>query len=89
LTNLKSGTEIPWHVDKGEYLVVSKRHHIPIITSDNVFFFIDNDLSVMKEGECWEIRNTKPHRVVNASGIDRIHLIIDIIPNKYIGGANA
>jgi hypothetical protein len=89
LTSLEAGAEIPYHVDKGEYLVVSKRHHIPIITSNNVFFFIDSELSVMGEGECWEIRNTRPHRVVNASGLDRIHLIIDIIPNKYIGGANA
>lgn len=89
LTSLDSGAEIPYHVDKGEYLVVSKRHHIPIITSDKVFFFIDNDLSVMDEGECWEIRNTRPHRVINASDIDRVHLIVDIIPNKYIGSLNA
>ena len=89
LTKLESGTEIPWHVDKGEYLIASKRHHIPIITSDNVLFFIENDLSVMGEGGCWEIKNTRPHRVVNASNIDRVHLIVDIIPNKYIGSLNA
>jgi aspartyl/asparaginyl beta-hydroxylase (cupin superfamily) len=89
LTSLDSGAEIPYHVDKGEYLVVSKRHHIPIITTDNVFFFIDSDLSVMREGECWEIRNIRPHRVINAGNIDRIHLIVDIIPNRYIGFLNA
>jgi hypothetical protein len=39
----------------------------------------------MYEGECWEINNMQYHEVINDSEEDRIHLIIDIIPNEYIG----
>ena len=87
LTNLPAGKEIPAHVDKGAYLLVSKRHHIPIITNENVFFFVDNEFNILQEGECWEIDNKKHHRVVNAGSCDRVHLVVDIIPNKEIGNA--
>lgn len=88
LTNLPAGKEIPLHMDKGSYLVVSKRHHIPIITNENVFFFVDGEFNILQEGECWEIDNKKSHRVVNAGICDRVHLVIDIIPNKDIGKHN-
>ena len=39
----------------------------------------------MLEGECWEINNTRLHAVENNSKIDRIHLLIDIMPNIEIG----
>jgi hypothetical protein len=38
---LKAGKKIDAHVDSGDYLNVSRRHHIPIITNSNVFFLID------------------------------------------------
>ena len=34
-------------------------------------------LKYLKEGEIWEIDNTKEHSVTNNSNIDRIHLLID------------
>lgn len=82
---LKAGKKIDGHMDGGDYLDVSRRNHIPIVTNSKVFFAIDKGLLNMHEGECWEINNMRYHEVINDSEEDRIHLLIDIIPNEYIG----
>lgn len=82
---LSANKDIPAHIDGGDYLDVVRRHHIPIITNDNVFFRVGDETINMAEGECWEINNMKTHEVNNKSSEDRVHLLIDIIPNEYIG----
>lgn len=84
IPKLFAGTKIPPHKDSGEYLELVRRHHIAIITNDDIFFSVDDETINMKEGEIWEINNNLDHAVDNNSDIDRVHLIIDIIPNKYI-----
>lgn len=84
LPKLKSKGYILPHVDGGDYLVNSRRYHIPIITNEQVFFSVGNECLNMKEGEIWEINNTMIHGVENLSNQDRIHLMIDIIPNKFL-----
>jgi aspartyl/asparaginyl beta-hydroxylase (cupin superfamily) len=74
---LKSNTNIAPHVDSGKSLVNCKRTHIPIITNPKVTFTIDGETKHLKEGEIWEINNTRNHSVDNNSDEDRIHLIID------------
>jgi hypothetical protein len=83
-TKLAPNGNISAHVDGGEYLDVVRRHHIPIITNKNVAFIVDKEKVNMQEGEVWEINNMKKHEVLNPSDQDRIHLLIDIIPNQYI-----
>ena len=85
LIKLKAREHISTHFDSGDYLMLSKRNHIPVITSDNVFFGVENEKISMKAGECWEINNSRPHFVENNSNIDRIHLLIDIMPNEELG----
>ena len=85
LIKLKAREDISIHFDSGDYLMLSKRNHIPIITSDNVFFGVGNEKISMQAGECWEINNSRPHLVENNSDIDRIHLLIDIMPNEELG----
>lgn len=77
---LKAGQNIPSHQDSGNYLVSSRRHHIPIITSDDTWFSVGSEKINMAVGECWEINNTRFHSVENNSNIDRVHLLIDIMP---------
>lgn len=74
---LKSNTNILPHIDAGHSLELCKRTHIPIITNPNVTFTIDGETKHLKEGEIWEINNTKEHSVDNNSDEDRIHLLID------------
>jgi quercetin dioxygenase-like cupin family protein len=84
LIKLKAGQDISIHFDSGDYLMFSRRNHIPIVTSDNVFFGVGNEKISMQAGECWEINNSRPHLVENNSDIDRVHLLIDIMPNEEL-----
>jgi hypothetical protein len=82
LVNLLAGAQIPIHVDGGESLEISHRHHIPIITNDAVFFQIGDEINNLKTNTLWEINNQKPHGVWNDSTQDRIHMIVDWIEEK-------
>ena len=66
-------------------MTTCKRTHIPIITNSEVTFTVGGETKFLKEGEIWEINNTKEHSVDNNSDIDRIHLLIDIMPNEELG----
>jgi hypothetical protein len=83
-TKLPAKKIIDPHEDHGDYLHCVARHHIPIITNLGVRFIIDGEGRHVPEGECWEINNNKTHAVENNGEEDRIHLLIDIIPNKYL-----
>jgi hypothetical protein len=57
---------------------------IPIDNNDGVAFYLNNTLVPMKEGECWYLKLSDPHRVVNDGSTDRINLTIDMIPNDAV-----
>jgi hypothetical protein len=72
------------HSDDSPYLSAARRHHIPLKTNKDVMFFVGDETKHLGVGECWEINNSKIHAVTNHSEEDRIHLMIDIIPNRFI-----
>lgn len=84
LVKLAKNSNVDPHIDPGYYLTNCRRNHIPIVTSPEVLFNVNNTSINMLEGTCYEIDNTKVHSVNNNSSIDRIHLIVDIIPNKLL-----
>jgi len=84
LAKLPAKKAISPHADWQEYLLVSRRNHIPVITNANVQFTVGDETKVMAAGEVWEINNSKVHSVVNDGEDDRVHLIIDIIPNELL-----
>lgn len=84
LIKLAAHKNIADHEDGGDYLLYTRRHHIPIITSPKTKFYVDDEFVNMGIGECWEINNAKNHAVTNDSDIDRIHLLIDIMPYAII-----
>lgn len=81
LVNLPAGKDIPKHLDAGDSLMYAHRCHIPIITNNDVLFTVDNETIVMKQGEIYEINNSKLHSVNNNGNTDRYHLIVDIEEN--------
>lgn len=85
---LLAGGKIPRHADGGFSLMNSHRIHIPIVTGDNNIFLVNGEQKNMQVGEMWEINNELPHMVENRSDKDRIHLIVDWIPN-YTGQSQA
>ena len=78
--NLPAGKNIRVHKDHHYYLNSVHRCHIPIITNDKVDFYLNDGVINMKTGICYEINNSDNHGVDNRSELDRIHLLIDIIP---------
>ena len=85
LLRLNAGAIIKEHCDlelnfeKGEI-----RLHVPIITHDDVEFYLDNERVHLKEGECWYLNFNLPHSIINNSNIDRIHLVIDATVNDWV-----
>ena len=75
---------IDTHTDGLYSLLKCNRIHIPIITNDQVVFTIGGEEKVLGEGEMWEINNATLHAVENNSDEDRIHLIIDWVPNSTV-----
>lgn len=51
--------------------------HVPIQTSDEVFFYVDGVEYQMEEGEAVELNNIGVHSVENRGNCDRIHLIFE------------
>jgi len=84
IVKMFANTSVRTHVDGGDMLNVSRRCHIPLITNKDVFFTVLNTTINMEEGSCYEINNGMPHSVKNSSNFDRVHLIIDLLPNKYL-----
>ena len=52
------------------------RFHIPLITNENCFFIIDDEVvRLPANGEIYFIDTTKKHTFVNASSENRIHIV--------------
>ena len=84
LMRLTSGSAIREHRDNGLAAECgSARLHIPICTQDGVEFLLNGSPVPMAAGELWYLRLSDPHRAVNRSGVDRIHLVIDIEVNRW------
>jgi len=81
---LKAGGRIDSHTDGLYSLLKCHRIHIPIVTNDQVVFTIGGEEKVLGEGEMWEINNATLHAVDNRSALDRIHLIVDWVPNSTV-----
>lgn len=75
---LHAGSNIAEHVDHAlDFDDGEVRIHIPIVTSDDVKFYLDGSRLVMAPGECWYTNVNLPHSVENGGSTDRIHLVID------------
>lgn len=84
LLRLAPGSEIKEHSDPdGGYPDGYLRIHVPIRTSDAVDFIVDGERIPMQPGECWYADFSLPHRVLNRSTEDRIHLVIDGVRNAW------
>ncbi len=87
LLRLAPGGIIDEHTDPTLGLHIEKsviRLTIPIQTNDAVAFFLNGNPVPMKLGECWYLRLTDPHRVINPGSTERINMTIDLAPNKWV-----
>ena len=81
LAKLLGGGKIPHHTDSGYSLLNCHRVHVPVVTNEGVLFTVGGEQINMRVGEFWEINNGADHAVTNSSDEDRVHIIIDWMPN--------
>lgn len=81
---LFANSEVLKHTDGGALLHYSRRVHIPLITSPEITFTVMSDTIHMQVGSWYEINNQMPHGVNNPSNLDRVHIIIDILPDEML-----
>lgn len=87
LLRLSPGAVVKEHTDPTLGLHIERsviRLTIPILSNDQVTFFLNGTPVEMQAGECWYLRLTDPHKVVNAGTTERINLTIDMIPNEWV-----
>ena len=60
------------------------RLHIPVRTNPDVEFMLNGKQLDLKEGECWYLRLSLPHSVVNRGDEDRVHLVVDAFVNDWL-----
>lgn len=83
IINMNPNSRVRDHKDRSDLLYVSRRFHIPLKTNTQCFFTVNSQTVNMLEGNLYEINNIKWHNVKNLSPENRIHLIIDVLPNQY------
>lgn len=85
LLRLQAGSSIAEHRDyRLGYEDGEVRIHVPIVTDQDVAFFLAGERVPMAVGECWYLNVNLPHRVENRSRIDRIHLVLDCVVNDWL-----
>lgn len=87
LLRLAPDSIVKEHTDPTLAIEVHKsviRLTIPIYTNDKVDFYLNDKIVPMKIGECWYLRLTDPHKVLNNGETERVNLTIDMIPNEWV-----
>ncbi len=78
LAKLDKRSEIMPHTDNGNLREIH-RCHLPVITTDECVFFINNEPHTFKPTFAFEFNNQRMHGVKNNSDHDRVHLICDVL----------
>lgn len=85
LLRLSAGGTIREHRDDGLCFERGEaRLHVPLVTGDDVEFYLAGERVTMAPGECWYLNFDLPHRVQNLGLVDRVHLVIDCAVNDWL-----
>jgi hypothetical protein len=82
ISRLKPQGVIGVHQDRGKFLTLCHRVHIPLKTNPKVAYVINNKEYYWKVGSAYEFNNTLSHGVINRSDEYRIHLIVNLYPKE-------
>ncbi|SIN72447.1 aspartyl/asparaginyl beta-hydroxylase domain-containing protein [Algoriphagus halophilus] len=86
ILRLAPGANVKEHTDPTLGLHIEKsviRLTIPVL-NENTQFFLNKEPVLMKPGECWYLRLTDPHYILNPSQTERINITIDMVPNQWV-----
>ena len=78
-----AGKRIGEHTDIGlNWDSGAIRIHIPIVTNENVKFYIEDEQLSWKAGELWYGDFSLPHKLHNQSDVTRVHLVLDCLVDE-------
>jgi hypothetical protein len=60
------------------------RFHVPIKSSPEVEFLVDDVAVPMQEGQLWALNTSHKHGVSNRGTSDRIHLMVEVEVNQWV-----
>ena len=84
LMKLEPNNILPEHVDQFRDDRIF-RFHIPIITHQDVLFYVENNPTHLPESSLWYVNVRKYHKVHNNSKIIRVHLVFDVwVTDEFI-----
>lgn len=78
INRIRPGGRITPHCDTPDHAEYYERHHIVLQSEPGVVFRCEDEQVYMATGEVWWFNNALDHEVINNSGTDRIHLIVDV-----------
>ena len=85
LMRLGPGSTIKEHRDHDlDHASGVARIHVPVVTSDEIEFHLNQKRVVLEAGSAWYLRLSDPHSVVNKGTSDRVHLVIDTLVNPWL-----
>jgi hypothetical protein len=83
---LKPNTNIIPHTDGG-WFVNTNRVHVPIITDKRILFSLEGKKFHLERGVIYELNNLVEHGVENPTDVGRVHLMVDILPDRVANPA--
>lgn len=90
LMRLTAGSVIKEHHDVDlSFEDGTVRLHIPVATNPDVDFRLNGTRVALEAGSCWYLRLSDPHSVANRGSSDRVHLVVDMVVNDWVGGVFA
>lgn len=76
---LKPKSTLSYHRDPKDLL----RFHIPLITTENAFFIVEDVIYRMQDPGClYAINTMKRHTAVNTANTERLHMVFDTWENE-------
>jgi len=78
-SRIKEHTDLELGIEHG-----TARIHIPVVTNEDVEFYLNGSRVVMTAGSAWYLRLSDPHSVYNKGGAERVHLVIDAVVNDWM-----
>ena len=80
IVRLTAGKRVYPHIDQGEYYRVRDRYHLILQSALGSYMKSGDEEVRMKEGDLWWFDNNQMHEAHNDGDLDRIHIILDMLP---------
>jgi len=88
LAKLPAGKDIKVHSDINPLLAFAHRIHWCVSSEEGTTTVIGDETFTEKDlpqGTIFQFNNVMPHKVLNGGHVDRVHLVLDIVPKKMAG----